>query len=219
MIGPMTSPNSKPHDAPVLTATALVTRTGRGPYDVALEGGRITTLTGPSGAGKSLLLRALADLDPAGGTVAYRGRERATFVAPDWRRHVAYLAAEAGWWADRIKDHFPADHIDEARVMATRLGLAADLFDQDVPRLSTGEKQRLALVRILMNHPPVLLLDEPTSALDAGAVGAVENLIREKAQNGTAILMTTHDAAQAQRLADVRYRITADGGTLEREAP
>ena len=204
---------------PVLAADDLFTRTGRGPYALALQPGTITALTGPSGSGKSLLLRALADLDPGAGTVTLAGTPRDAIPAPEWRRKVAYLAAEAGWWDDRVIDHFPRGRLDEARVMAARLKLAPALFDHSVARLSTGEKQRLALIRILLNDPPVLLLDEPTSALDAGSVGAVEGLIREKAANGTTILFTTHDAAQAKRLASRHLAIKTDGSGLDEVRP
>lgn len=203
----------------VLEARGLITRAGRGPYDLTLRPGTITALTGPSGSGKSLLLRALADLDPGEGRVTLNDDARETVPAPVWRRRVAYLAAEAGWWDDRVIDHFPPDRLDEARVMATRLKLDVGLFDHSVARLSTGEKQRLALVRILLNDPVVLLLDEPTSALDAGSVGAVEGLIREKADNGTTVLLTTHDPKQAERLASQHLKIKPDGSGLEEVTP
>ena len=67
-------------------------------------------------------------------------------------------------------------------------------------RLSTGERQRLGLVRALALRPRVLLLDEPTSGLDDTATEAVERLIRERLDDGASVLWVTHDEAQARRL-------------------
>ncbi|MEX0760174.1 MAG: ATP-binding cassette domain-containing protein, partial [Tistlia sp.] len=157
-------------------------------------------LRGPSRAGKSLLLRALDDLDPGEGRVLLDGTERGALPAPDWRRRLAYLPAESGWWTDRVADHFARP--DEAAPLVEALGLPADSLQWDVARLSTGEKQRLALVRALEQAPRVLLLDEPTSALDPEAAGAVEALIRRQRDAGRSIHLVTHDREQAARLAD-----------------
>ena len=81
-------------------------RQGLEPVDLRLEDGGCTSLEGPSGAGKTLLLRALADLDPSQGEVRLEGRLREDFSGPDWRRQVAYIPAEPGWWSHRAPDHF-----------------------------------------------------------------------------------------------------------------
>src|SRR5439155_20919773 len=93
------------------------------------------------------------------------------------------------------------------------LGCPDDVVDASIARLSTGDKQRLALVRPLLQCPPVLLLDEPTGPLDEGSVTKVEALLRERMATGTSVLMVTHDANQAERLGDQRYRMAA--GQLE----
>ncbi|MDH3346207.1 MAG: ATP-binding cassette domain-containing protein, partial [Kiritimatiellaceae bacterium] len=77
-----------------------------GLFSFAVEGGQCTVLSGPSGCGKTLLLRALADLDPAEGAIYLDGAERAEMAAPAWRRQVGWLPAEASWWADRVGEHF-----------------------------------------------------------------------------------------------------------------
>jgi putative ABC transport system ATP-binding protein len=178
-----------------------------GPFDFSLAAGECIAVTGPSGAGKSLLLRLLADLDPGDGEVLLDGRPRASLPAPAWRRHVTYLAAEPGWWDERVMAHFPDPAA--AKALAGRLGLAASLLDGAVARLSTGERQRLALVRALLGNPPVLLLDEPTAALDAESVRLVEALLRERLGGGTAVILVTHDAGLALRLADRRFAMRA----------
>ncbi len=169
-----------------------------GPFDLALAAGECVAVTGASGAGKSLFLRMVADLDPGEGQVWLDGRERGGFSGPTWRRRVAYAAAEPGWWSDQVAAHFAS--VPAAKALAGRLGLQPALLDGPVLRLSTGERQRLALVRTLVDDPPVLLLDEPTGALDAASVGLVEALLRERLAAGAAMLLVTHDDALAGRL-------------------
>lgn len=184
-----------------------------GPFDLNLGAGACATITGPSGSGKSLFLRMIADLDPNEGKVWLNGTERASIIAPEWRRKVTYVSAESGWWADTVIEHFARNKRSEVAGLAARLGLHADLLDASIARLSTGEKQRLALVRALLLCPPVLLLDEPTGPLDEESVTKVEALLRDRMSTGISILLVTHDANQAERLGDQRYRIAA--GRLE----
>lgn len=172
-----------------------------GPFDIAIDQAQCLAITGSSGSGKSLFLRMIADLDPNDGEVWLDGHPRSGFRAPDWRKQVAYAAAESGWWHDTVADHFP--DVPAARAIAERLGLKAELIDGPVLRLSTGERQRLALARTLLRDAPVLLLDEPTGPLDENAVSLAETLLRERLAGGTAIVMVTHDPAQAARLGDI----------------
>jgi ABC-type iron transport system FetAB ATPase subunit len=179
-----------------------------GPFDLAVAAGECIAVAGPSGSGKSLLLRMIADLDPNDGTVALDGRDRGTFNAPAWRHRVLYCAAEPGWWHDTVAPHFaPGPNRDLARALMPRLGLQAALFDSLVVRLSTGERQRLALIRALVLDPPVLLLDEPTGALDQDSTAQVETLLRERLEAGTAILLVTHSPEQAGRLGHQQFRM------------
>lgn len=182
--------------------------TGLAPVDLELEAGECVALSGPSGSGKTLILRSLADLDPNEGEVTLDGEARDDMPAPLWRRRVAYLAAEPGWWADVVGAHFP--DLTAARELAATLGLSGKFFDAPVAQVSTGERQRLALVRLLLLAPRVMLLDEPTAALDETAVARVEAVLAERLAAGVAILLVTHGDAQAARLADRRLRI-ADG--------
>ena len=187
---------------------------GVGPVDFDLERGECVALTGPSGSGKTLLLRALADLDPNEGRVTLDGAARERFPAPRWRRLVGYLPVESGWWADLVGDHFPDR--EAAAELATALGLPAKALDWPVARLSTGERQRLALARALIQAPKVLLLDEPTSGLDGQATERVEALLRVRLAAGTAILLATHDRGQAARMA--RRLLRLEGGRVTEAA-
>ena len=178
-----------------------------GPFDLALDAGAAIAITGRSGAGKSVLLRMIADLDPHEGNVALNGIDRLTMPPANWRRRVAYLAAEPGWWHDDAAPHFPDRPAAEA--MMPTLGLAPALLDQPVHRLSTGERMRLALIRTLLNAPDVLLLDEPTGALDPEATRLVETLLRDRLAAGVALIAVTHDRTQAERLGATRLHLEA----------
>lgn len=179
-----------------------------GPFDLTLPAGGCIAIAGPSGSGKSLLLRMIADLDPNQGEAFLDGRERRGFTAPAWRRRVVYSAAEPGWWHDTIAPHFPPGAVrDRARILMPRLGLDVALLDRQVVRLSTGERQRLALIRALALDPPVLLLDEPTGPLDQDSMARVEAVLHERLAAGTAILLVTHSPDQAARLGDCRFRM------------
>jgi ABC-type iron transport system FetAB ATPase subunit len=150
----------------------------------------------------------IADLDPNEGGVALDGRDRSGFTPPAWRRHVVYSAAEPGWWHDTAAPHFPPGAArDLAHALMPRLGLATALLHSQVVRLSTGERQRLALIRVLALDPPVLLLDEPTGALDQDSTARVEDLLRERLAAGTAIVMVTHSPEQAGRLGHRQFRM------------
>lgn len=178
---------------------------------LVLAPGEVRGLAGPSGAGKTLLLRALADLDPHEGDLFLDGREHREITAPQWRRQVAYVAAETAWWAESVGHHF--ERWPEA--LAQRLGFAPEAEGWSVQRLSTGERQRLALLRTLGLDPRVLLLDEPTSALDADNARRVEELILDLVRrSGVSVLWVAHDPAQLERVADRRLRIDA-GRLLE----
>jgi UDP-glucose/iron transport system ATP-binding protein len=167
--------------------------------------GECLTVEGPSGSGKTRLLRAIADLDPAEGYVHFEGVERREMPGPKWRRRVRYAATEPGWWASTVREHLPKDaKLD--RLLAA-LALEDRHLDCPVFELSTGERQRLGLIRALADEPRVLLLDEPTSALDATAVALVEELIRYQLLAERTVLLVSHDAGQIERLAHARLQL------------
>jgi len=171
-----------------------------GPVDLRVEAGECVSVMGASGAGKSVLLRMVADLDPA-------------MPAPAWRRQVTYVPAESGWWAETVAEHFAPD-ADLPALLPT-LGLDAALAQAPVVRCSTGERQRLALLRALRPHTRVLLLDEPTSGLDPAARARVEQMLRQRLDAGGTILLVTHDIEQARRLA--RRRFVIERGQLQEQ--
>jgi len=172
------------------------------------------TLAGPSGSGKTLLLRALADLDPHAGRVLLDGVEQGELSAAEWRRRVAYLPAESHWWADRVGAHFRA--VDAT--LLERLGFRPDVLEWEVARLSSGERQRLALARLLALGPQALLLDEPTANLDRDNRERVEALVADYlGERGALALWVSHDPDQARRVGTRHWCISQ--GTLTEEAP
>jgi ABC-type iron transport system FetAB ATPase subunit len=196
---------------PLLSARGLRSPFG-GPFTFDVHAGECIAIQGPSGAGKSVLLRMLADLDPHDGDALLDGRSAISMPAPDWRAAVVYQAAEPAWWDATARAHFAAADQDAIDAALAALGLSVKLLDTEIERLSTGERQRLALVRSLARRPRVLLLDEPTAALDPDAVARVEALLRDFLARGLAILIVTHSAEQARRLAQRTFHL--DQGQL-----
>lgn len=192
-----------------------LSRPGLQPVSFDLGHGECLAVRGPSGGGKTLLLRALADLDPNSGDVTLDGRSRNAMPAPEWRGLVTYLQAEPGWWAETVGAHFTG--WAEAEPLVLAFGLPADCRSWPILRLSTGERQRLALVRVLLRRPRVLLLDEPTSGLDPEAREAVEGRVRAHLSAGGAALWVTHDAEQARRLA--RRCLVVEAGRVTEQGP
>jgi ABC-type iron transport system FetAB ATPase subunit len=199
-------------DAPVRLAVRELRSRHGGPFTFDVRAGECIAIQGPSGAGKSVLLRMLADLDPHDGTALLDGRPAAAMPAPAWRAAVVYQPAEPAWWEATARAHFSG--VDAGFVESTlaALGLAASVLDTDIDRLSTGERQRLALVRSLARRPRVLLLDEPTASLDPASVGRAEALLTNCLADGMAVLLVTHAVEQAHRLAHRIFHL--ERGTL-----
>lgn len=181
-------------------------RPGLHPVTLELRPDEDIAVSGPSGSGKTLLLRAIADLDPNDGELSLTGVRRAEMPAPEWRRQVRYVAAEPGWWADTAAVHFSDP--GAARERCPDLGIDSALMAQPLSRLSTGERQRLALLRALEGEPRVLLLDEPTASLDAENTDRVAHLLTSLLQTGLGIIVVAHDSALRGRLGRRCFRMT-----------
>lgn len=180
------------------------------PLSFAVADGECLAVEGPSGSGKTRLLRAIADLDDAEGQIFLDGAERREVKGPDWRRRIRYAATEPAWWTDTagetLLSQAPANSDKIMRLLAG-VGLEKKHLAMPVAELSTGERQRLALVRALIDEPRVLLLDEPTNGLDPQATALVEELIKFQLLAGRSIVLASHVQGQIDRLAHVRLQL------------
>lgn len=170
-----------------------------------LERGPCTVIMGPNGAGKTLLLRMLHGLIvPTSGEVLWAGAPasepiRAAQTMVFQRPTLLRRSVEAN--IRFVLSKLPAAEQAERTGIALRRARLEHLAQKPARRLSGGEQQRLALVRALALEPSVLFLDEPTASLDPASTHAVEELIQAAHEDGTRIIMITHDLGQARRLA------------------
>ena len=178
------------------------------PVSLQLEAGEILTIYGQSGIGKSQFLRALADLTPHTGDVLLNGISQTKIRPEHWRKQVGYVPAESGWWADVVAQHFSEP---PPKAWLSSLSLPPELLDASVERLSTGERQRLALLRALVLHPKVLLLDEPTANLDQLNAHKLTELVKTYAQSEpAAVIWVSHDADERALLGNRSLEIRAE---------
>jgi ABC-2 type transport system ATP-binding protein len=178
---------------------------------LAIGTGEILALLGPNGAGKTTTLRMLAGLiPPTSGRVLIDGREAGGAGADAARRSIGLLTEAPGLWERltvrvNLLTHARLQGVaDPERAVARVLDLV-DLSDRanDVAgTLSKGLKQRTALARALLHQPPVVLLDEPTSGLDPASARQVRDLILRMRDEGRAVMVCTHNLAEAEELAD-----------------
>jgi len=184
-----------------------------GPFSFAIDAGKGMSIQGGSGSGKSLLLRAIADLDQHDGKVSLHNELQNNLPAPQWRSQIGYLISETVFWADRVEEHF--DNLQSPFILRAIDALKIEpLFPQIVTKLSSGEKQRIALLRLLANQPKALLLDEPTSHLDSESRVAAESLITEYQQaHNCPLLLVSHNREQCERMTQQHY--VMEGKTLQ----
>lgn len=169
-----------------------------GRVNLNLSRGECVALSGPSGAGKSRLLRAIADLDYCEGELILNGVARNQLTGPAWRKSVGLLPPESAWWHDQVAPHFE----NAATLSLDDLALTSETISWPVSRLSSGERQRLALARLLCNQPIVLLLDEPTANLDPENITRLEKLVgKYRDSTGAAAIWVSHDQEQISRVA------------------
>jgi tungstate transport system ATP-binding protein len=171
------------------------------------EAGPRTVIVGPNGAGKSLFLRLSHGLiTPSEGNVIWHGSDKI-----DPRLHQAMVFQRPVMLRRSVSANI--DYALKLRTIPTsersqlieeslkRAGLGR-LRDHPARVLSFGEQQKLALARAWALKPQVLFLDEPTASLDPAATHSVEEIIQAIHEQGTRIIMTTHDLGQAKRIAD-----------------
>ncbi|GAA1484131.1 ABC transporter ATP-binding protein [Brachybacterium fresconis] len=216
-----------------VTARALTKIYGRGAeartvldhVDLEISPGTLTAIIGPSGSGKSTLLFCLAGLEhPSNGQVDLLGvdpsrsrpalmarlyRSRVGFVFQDFNL-VPYLSARRNAALPGLLAH-RSDALPRADAALAELGIS-DHASTLSSRLSGGQQQRTALARVLAGRPDVVFADEPTGALDSASSAVVMQELKARANDGSAVVLATHDldaAARADRvvlLTDGRVR-------------
>ena len=178
------------------------------PINLELKHNETISISGESGTGKSLLLRAIADLIPYKGECYIEDVSIKDIAAHEWRKRVAYFAAESQWWFDTIGEHFKLPLSKQIEAFLIEIGFNQEVFSWDVMRCSTGERQRLAIIRLLINEPDILLLDEPTSNLDSENIKRVEKIITEYQRlSNCSIIWVSHDASQKKRVSQRQFEI------------
>ncbi len=199
----------------MLSATNLTRRFGARVavenVSLTLEPGQIFALLGPNGAGKTTTLRMLAGLiEPSSGSVTVDGQVMSRHTASRVRGHVGFLTEAPGLW-DRltVRQNLTVyarlhgmPHVDRAVNDVMALFGVADRAAQPAAQLSKGLKQRVALARTLLHKPDVVLLDEPTSGLDPESARDVRELVLQLRDEGRAVLLSTHNLGEVDRVAD-----------------
>jgi ABC-type iron transport system FetAB ATPase subunit len=171
---------------------------------LSIAAGECVMLSGPSGSGKTVLLRSIADLDPHEGEACIDQLACSSMTAHQWRTRVGLLGAESQWWFTTVGEHFGECVKDYLQV----LGFDQKVMGWRIDRLSSGEKQRLALLRLLCNRPDVLLLDEPTANLDRDSRERLEKLVQQYSkEHDAAVLWVSHDEEQIRRLGSRHFII------------
>lgn len=176
----------------------------RGPFTFSLQKGETVGLSGPSGIGKTQLFRALTDLISSSGSVKLQEFEKKTIDAPSWRAKVMMVPCDSVWWYESVEEHFHnTPDSKETLKQLQSLGLPPAIMTWSPSRLSTGEKQRLALLRAIQHRPKLLLLDEPTSGLDRHHTTLVETFLNQQQElYGFSIMWVSHDPEQLTRVCD-----------------
>ena len=167
--------------------------------------GEVHCLSGKSGSGKSRFLRAIADLEHHEGEVRLTTVEQRDMPAHQWRQKVRLIPTESQWWFDTAAEHMqviPPDNILQ------QLNLEPVILLKPVNQLSSGEKQRLALIRAMQPAPVALLLDEPTANLDRHSQAQVERWLLEMIERHQwPTIWVAHDEDQIARVADQHWQL------------
>lgn len=199
----------------MISATGLTRRFGSNVVvdDVTLDVSRseIVALVGPNGAGKTTTMRMLGGLiAPTSGSVRIDGVALTRASGTILRQRIGFLTEAPGLW-DRLTVRenlhvyaglYEVSDIQRAVDRALDLLDLSDRASTRTAELSKGQRQKVALARALLHQPGILLLDEPTSGLDPEVTRVVRRLLDERRTAGCAILLSTHNLDEAERLAD-----------------
>ncbi|MBQ7066793.1 MAG: ABC transporter ATP-binding protein [Lachnospiraceae bacterium] len=189
--------------------------------NLSIKEGDFTVIMGNSGSGKSTLLYALSGMDrPTLGSISYHGEEISKYsndkLAIFRRKHCGFVFQQ-----NYLNDSMSVlDNIMICGLLATKdrkalaqkakelllqVGISKQTFRKFPNQLSGGEKQRVAVVRGIINEPEILFADEPTGALNSQNTENVLNVFTELNKKGQSIVMVTHDMKSARRANRILY--------------
>jgi putative ABC transport system ATP-binding protein len=180
--------------------------------EILLEENMVTAILGSSGGGKTTFLKLLNNMITADqGTVIYRGKEIESYDPVSLRREVVMLPQDPKIFKGTIKDNFiKTEKITNNgnskslnyNELLQKVSLTQNL-DDTADNLSGGEKQRLALARVMLLEPKVLLLDEPSSSLDKKTEEKIIKMVVDYVRkNDRTLIMVTHSPEIAEKFAD-----------------
>lgn len=189
--------------------------------DFQIEQGEFVVVMGQSGCGKSTLLYCISGMDrPTAGKIFFESQELSTLSEKDMEKlrlqHMGFIFQKANFLKNlSIADNivFPAFQLGsqsrdavvrDAEALMERMGLRF-VADHDIRKVSGGQLQRAAICRAMINHPDILFGDEPTGALNSSATKEVMDILGKINQDGTTVLLVTHDAKVAARADRIIY--------------
>ena len=194
---------------------------------MTFEAGKVYALIGSSGSGKTTLMNMIGKLESYDGTIFYRGKDLANYKSSDFFRHeLGYLFQNFGLIENQsIEENLKLGLIGQKlsrseqrlrqKQALEQVGLAYLDLDKRIFELSGGESQRVALAKVILKNPPLILADEPTSALDVkSAYEMIRQLKRLKEENGMTMVVITHNIALAVQLCD-RIAVMYQGDIVE----
>jgi len=186
---------------------------------VELDKNMITAILGSSGGGKTTFLKLLNNMITADqGKITYKGQDIESYDPVALRREVVMLPQDPEIFRGSIKDNFKITEEIADKVISKNLNYEELLHQvsltqnlaNDAQKLSGGEKQRLALARVMLLEPEVLLLDEPSSSLDKiTEEKIIKRVVDYVSKNDRTLIMVTHSLDIAEKFADRIINIEA----------
>ncbi|HVD47887.1 MAG TPA: ABC transporter ATP-binding protein [Candidatus Limnocylindria bacterium] len=209
----------RPVDSPVAAIDGLVVRYPDfrlGPLSLTIPAGALVGLVGPNGSGKSTLLRTLLGLQYADAGIAsilgqstagrpHRLLREVGYVPDDVSETIAELTPEELWGFHAMAHARISGSVDEMidRAHEISAGLDFNAPSRPIASLSYGMRKKTQIVAGMLHKPSLLIMDEPRNGLDPIAMARLEQLMIEERNQGTALLLATHDLRSAAALADV----------------
>lgn len=175
--------------------------------DLVVERGEVFGFLGPNGAGKTTTMRTILDLiRPTAGSASVLGLDSQK-DAVEIRKHVGYLPGDLSLYPSltgrQLLTYFAnlRGGVDwgEVDVLSERLNAKLDVKISDY---STGNRQKVGLIQALMNKPDVVMLDEPSTGLDPLVQQEFQAIVREVAQEGRTVFLSSHTLSEVDRVAD-----------------